>query len=74
MWIAIVEAYNRSVDVVFRILDWLNGRPIAILKEKRKVQEDANRAAQIKGDINEMQRTRAEIEEIDRNIKSLGGK
>jgi hypothetical protein len=74
MWVVIVEAYNKTIDVVFRILDWTKGRPRGKLEDKRMVLEDESRAAQIKGDINEMRRIRAQIEEVDRDIKSLGGK
>jgi hypothetical protein len=70
MWIAIVEAYNKTIDVVFRVLDWMKGRPKARMEESRKVWEEASRAAQIKGDIHEMQRARAEIEQIDRRLAS----
>jgi hypothetical protein len=70
MWIAIVEAYNKTVDVAFRILDWMKGRPKAKLEESRKLWEEVSRTAQIKGDIHEMQRARAEIEQIDRRLSS----
>jgi hypothetical protein len=74
MWVVIVEAYNKTIEVVFRILDWTKGRPRGKLEDKRMVLEDESRAAQIKGDINEMRRIRAQIEEVDRDIRSLGDK
>ena len=74
MWIAILEAYNKTIAVVFRVLDWTKGRPKAKLEDRRMVLEDESRVAQIKGDIHEMQRIRAQIEEVDRDIKSLDGK
>jgi hypothetical protein len=70
MWVAILEAYNKSIDAIFRILDWVKGRPKAKMEESRKVWEEASRVAQLKGDLNEMQRARAEIEEIDRRLAS----
>lgn len=74
MWVVIVEAYNKTIDVVFRILDWTKGRPRGKLEDKRMVLEDESRAAQIKGDVHELRRIRAQIEEVDRDIKSLGDK
>jgi len=71
MWLAIVEAYNKTIAVSFRVLDWLKGRPRQKLEDRRMVLEDQSRVAQIKGDIHELRRIRAQIEEIDRDIKSL---
>ena len=70
MWVAIIGAYSKTIDVVFRILDWMKGRPKQKLEDRRTILEDESRAAQIKGDINEMRRIRAEIEDIDHRIKS----
>lgn len=70
MWLAILTAYNSTIAVVFRILDWLKGRPKAKLEDSRMILEDESRAAQIKGDVHEMVRIRAQIEDIDRRIKS----
>lgn len=70
MWIAIVEAYSKTIDVIFRILDWMKGRPKAKLENQRKELEIASRAAQIKGDLDEMVRVRAQIEDIDSRLKS----
>lgn len=66
-----IEAYNKTLDAAFRILDWVKNRPINKLKKSRKELEILSREAQLKGDINELHRIRAKIEEIDRNIKSL---
>ena len=74
MWIAIVEAYNKTIDVVFRVLDWKKGSPRRELEDRRKELEELSCAAQIKGDINEMQRIRAQIAKVDRDIKSLDDK
>lgn len=74
MWVAILEAYNNTMKGMFKFLDWLNGRPIARLKEKRIILEDASRAAQITGDVNELRRIRAKIEEIDRDLLSLNAR
>lgn len=71
MRLAIVEAYNKTIDATFRVLDWMKGRPKKKLEDMRKELEDLSRAAQIKGDVHEMQRIRAQIEEVDRDIKSL---
>jgi hypothetical protein len=70
MWVAVLIAYNKTIDVVFRILDWSKGRPKAKLEDRRMILEDESRAAQIKGDVHEMVRVRAQIEDIDRKLKS----
>jgi len=70
MWVVIIAAYNKTIDVVFRILDWMKGRPKAKLEEQRDELEIASRAAQIKGDVYEMVKIRAKIEAIDRKLKS----
>lgn len=69
MWAGIVEAYNNTLKMSFRFLDWLKGRPVARLEEKRKVWEEKSRIAQIQGDIYGMQEARAQIEEIDRRLR-----
>ena len=74
MWIAIIEAYNKTIEATFRVLDWTKGRPRGKLEDRRIMLEEQSRAAQIKGDINEMQRIRAQITKVDRDIKSLDGK
>ena len=71
MWLAILEAYSKTLDGIFRLSDWLKGRPYARLEDRRIILEDESRAAQIKGDINEMRRVRAKIEEIDRDIRTM---
>jgi hypothetical protein len=70
MWVIIVEAYSKTIDVVFRILDWMKGRPKTKLQDKRSELEIASRAAQVKGDIHELVAIRAEIEDIDKRLKS----
>jgi hypothetical protein len=74
MWAAIIEAYNKSIDVAFRILDWMKARPAAKLADKRKAWEEKSRLAQLAGDLHGMQEARAQIEEIDRQLKSVGNK
>lgn len=71
MWAAILEAYNKTLEGVFRLSDWLKGRPYAKLEDRRMVLEDESRAAQIKGDVNEMRRIRAQIEEIDKDMRVI---
>lgn len=66
-----VEAYNSTLKLTFRILDWLKLRPQKKLINKREELEAASRAAQIKGDVHELIRIRAQIEEIDRDSKFL---
>jgi hypothetical protein len=68
MWQGIIEAYNKTLDGVFRFLDWLKGRPKARMEDKRKMWEARSREAQIKGDLHGMQEARAEIQEIDRRM------
>lgn len=70
MWIAIIEAYNRTIDVVFRVLDWAKGRPKKKLEERRSELEEASRQAQVKGDVHELVAIRAQIEDIDSRLKS----
>ena len=74
MWAAILEAYNNTLKGTFRLLDWIKGRPRGKLEDRRMVLEDESRVAQIKGDVHELRRIRAQIEEVDRDIKSLDGK
>jgi len=74
MWLAILAAYNKTIDATFRILDWIKLRPKKKLEDRRKELEEASRVAQIKGDVYEMQQIRAQIEEVDRDIKSLSDK
>jgi hypothetical protein len=69
-----VEAYNKTIDVVFRVLDWMKGRSQRKLNNKREELEILAREAQLKGDVNELRRIRAEIEETDRDSKSLSNK
>lgn len=71
MWASILEAYNNTLKMSFRVMDWFQGRPIARLKDKRALLEIESRAAQIKGDVNALRRVRAQIEEVDRNLESL---
>lgn len=71
MWLTIIEAYNKTIAVIFRVLDWVKGRPKKKLEDRRMILEDESRVAQIKGDVNELRRIRAQIEEVDRDIKSL---
>lgn len=70
MWAGIVEAYNKTIEVVFRVLDWKKARPIVKLQDRRRELEELSREAQIKGDIYEMQRIRAQIDEVDRDLQS----
>lgn len=69
--VGFVEAYNNTLKLIFRIADWVKGRPQRKLASSREELEVASREAQIKGDIHEMQRIRAQIEEIDRDRESL---
>jgi hypothetical protein len=68
MWIAIVEAYNKTIDAVFRILDWMKGRPRQKLKERREELEAESRQHQLNGDLDGLRRVRAELKEIDRML------
>ena len=69
--LSIIVAYNSTLEMLFRLLDWSKGRPYAQLEEARIVLEDDSRVAQIKGDVYELQRIRAKIEEIDRDMLSI---
>jgi len=69
--IGIVEAYNNTLKLVFKVWSWMSDRPKQKLENKRKELEELSRVAQIKGDVHEMRRIRAQIEEVDRDLQSL---
>lgn len=69
-----VQAYNKTIDAIFRILDWMKDRPKNKLTDKREELEVKAREAQILGDVNELRRIRAQIEEIDKDSESLPDK
>jgi len=70
MWIGILEAYNRTIDVVFRILDWMKGRPKKKLEDQRKDLEVESRQYQLEGNLDQLRRVRGEIQDIDRRLQS----
>lgn len=70
MWIGILEAYNKTIDVVFRVLDWVKGRPKAKLEDHRKELEVESRQYQLNGDLDQLRRVRGEIQDIDRRLQS----
>ena len=70
MWVGILEAYNRTIDVVFRILDWVKGRPKKKLEDHRKELEVESRQYQIDGNLTQLRRVRGEIQDIDRRLQS----
>lgn len=70
MWIGILEAYNRTIDVVFRILDWMKGRPKKKLEDRRKELEVESRQYQLDGNLDQLRRVRGEIQDIDRRLQS----
>lgn len=69
-----VEAYNKTIDALFRLSDWLKNRDKNKLADRRKKLEEMSRKAQIDGDLNELRRVRAEIEELDRVIGDVSNK
>lgn len=70
MWTVILETYNRTIDVVFRILDWVKGRPKKKLEDHRKELEVESRQYQLNGDLSQLRRVRGEIQDIDRRLQS----
>jgi len=63
-----VEAYNNTLKLILKIWDTVSNRPKRKLENERRELEKKSLEAQMKGDINEMQRIRAQIIEIDRRL------
>ena len=70
MWLAIMTTWNQSIALAFRIWDYVNGRPRAKLEERRLLLEEESRTMQVTGDLVGLRRTRAQLEEVDRKLRT----
>ena len=55
---------------MFRILDWMKGRPKKKLEDQRKDLEVESRQYQLEGNLDQLRRVRGEIQDIDRRLQS----
>lgn len=69
-WLAIVTAWGKSLDFAMRIWDYMNGRPRAKLEQRRILLEEESRTMQLTGDLTGLRRVRAQLEEIDRKLRT----
>lgn len=70
MWLAIMTAWSQSIALGFRIWDYVNGRPRAKLEDQRMMLEEESRTMQLTGDLVGLRRVRAQLEEIDRRLRT----
>lgn len=70
MWLAIMTTWSQSIALAFRVWDYVNGRPRARLNERRLVLEEESRTMQITGDLTGLRRVRAQLEEVDRKLRT----
>lgn len=66
----IVDAFNNTLQLAFRVWDFISNRPKKKLKKRRLELEEQSRQAQLNGDLDELRKIRGQIEEIDRDLKS----
>jgi DNA polymerase/3'-5' exonuclease PolX len=67
---AILAAWAETVKLALRVWDYLSGRPRERLEQERIRLEDVSRQAQITGDLVGLRRARAQIEEVDRKLRT----
>lgn len=65
----IVKLVTTILNFILRIWGWVSGHSKQKLMDRRLLLEDKSRQAQIDGDIDELRKIRAEINEIDRNLE-----
>jgi len=66
-WLA---AWNSTLQLIFRIWDWMSGWPMKKLIDRRHELEEESRIALIAGDLEALRRVRAQLEEVDRRIRT----
>ena len=57
-----------ALEFIIKVWGWVSGRSKQKLVEQRQKLEEESRQAQIDGDVDELRRIRAEIDEIDHRI------
>lgn len=65
-----IRLIDSIIQLVLKIFGWVGDRPKKELENKRIELEEQSRQAQLNGDLNALRKSRAEIEEIDRRIRS----
>lgn len=68
MPIAILEAWNKTLELVFRIWDKVNSGPKNRLQAKIDALEVENRTHQLNGDLEQLRRSRGLLEEARRRM------
>lgn len=63
-----IEAYNKTLELVFRIWDRINNGPKKRLQKKIDELENENRQHQLNGDLEQLRRTRGQLEEARRRL------
>ena len=65
-----IDLIRVAIEFILKVWGWVSGRSLQKLNSSRRALEEASRQAQIDGDLDELRRIRAEIEEIDRRIST----
>lgn len=68
MPVAILEAWNKTLQLILRIWDWIDSGPKNRLQAKIDALELENRKCQLDGDLENMRRTRGLLEEARRRM------
>lgn len=63
-----VEAYNKTLELVFRVWDKINGGPKKRMQARIDALEIENRQHQLNGDFEQLRRTRGQLEELRRRF------
>lgn len=66
----IIDLLRATIELILRVWGWVSGRSKQQLLSSRRELEEKNREAQLSGDLDVLQKTRAEIEEIDRRLNA----
>lgn len=63
-----VEAYNKTLELVFRVWDRISGGPKRRMQAQIDALEIENRQHQLNGDLEQTRRTRGQLEELRRRF------
>lgn len=63
-----LEAYNKTMTFIFRVWDTLSDRPRQKLQDTIDRLEVESRVHQLNGDLEQMRRTRGQLEEARRRL------
>lgn len=66
----VIGLLRATIEFILKVWGWVSGRSLQQLRNKRIVLEEKNRQAQLNGDLDELRKTRAEIQEVDRRINT----